>query len=274
VPTQPPKAALGAVQGLYADSAILGGGSALQSFLQNAKAQNANAALIDVKRNDGTLAFPCDHALAKQSDAAAKAYQNAAQSIRTLQDNGIKVMARIYCYQDAPLARLRRADAVHYRQTDSLWLDNAVGAGGQPWLNPYSAAVNEYLLALVKEAAALGADVIVLDALQFANGSEVAGFPGETAQGAKSRNQTLLDFISQAKQAANGKPLLCKMLASAALSGSDGRYGGDLWAAEADAFFIPATAAQLPQLAALAGKGTIVPFAAARPDGFEHFVIY
>ena len=275
VPTQPPKAALGTVHGLYADSAVLGGGSALESFIQKAKAQNANTALIDFKRSDGSLAFPCTHALAKQSNAAANAYQNAAQSIRTLQDNGIRVMARIFCYQDAPLARLRRADAVHYRQTDSLWLDNAADAGGQPWLNPYSAAVNEYLCALVSETAALGVDSILLDAVQFADGSAQAGFPGETAQGAKSRNQTLLDFVAQAKQAAGRKPLLCKMIVSAVLGTPSAQYGGsDLWNARADAFFVPAKPAQAAHLAALSGKVPIIPFAAERPDDFDQYIAY
>jgi len=270
--TAPPAASSGFRAG-YAGPSVLGGGQPLTRFLNQAKEKGWNAVLIDFKDRSGTINYPSALPVAEKTGSAAKAYPASADSVRALQEKGLLVIARIYCFQDPPAAREMRAAAVQYRQEGKLWLDQAAEQGGQPWLNPYAADAVKYLCGVVTEVSALGADYILLEAVQFARGSLTSAyFTGEKAPGALSRNAVLGDFVSQAKQAAGPVPVLCSMAAGAAFGTPSLQYDGDLWNCGADGFVIPMELSQLPQLGNIPAGKHAIPLLPQAPKSGEYML--
>lgn len=252
---------------LQVSPAVLRGGAALEQAMASARSGRQNAVVMDWKDENGNFYYPTGQTLAQQSGAAQNAAQNAAESLHTMQSGGLRVIARVYCFRDPLAAQTMREAAIHYQQEGMLWLDNAKESGGVPWLNPYSPKATEYLLSVIAEIAALRADYILLDGVQFANGRlSNAFFIGEDTAGAATRNETLRNFVQQAKQAAGSIPILLTMQSSAAFGGASALYDGDLWQCPADAFVIPLQEAELPMVASFtpAGKRVVPQIAAAR----------
>lgn len=215
---------------------LLAGGSGLDSYIASLKSAGQNAVVIDFKDASGYLSYPSSIAAVKDKTPSSKAQTNAAQSIKKLQQSGIKVVARIYCFKDSQMPRVDRTTAVHYNKTQTIWLDNEASKGGKPWLNPYSEAARNYLLEVVKEVKNLGVDVILLDGVQFPDlNSKIATFDGE---GSVSRNAVLVNFVNSCVSACSGTPVICAMKGEAAAGGSSAIYNGSLWSANAYAFAV------------------------------------
>ena len=79
---------------------LLAGGSGLDSYIASLKSAGQNAVVIDFKDASGYLSYPSSIAAVKDKTPSSKAQTNAAQSIKKLQQSGIKVVARIYCFKD------------------------------------------------------------------------------------------------------------------------------------------------------------------------------
>ena len=215
---------------------LLAGGSELDSYIASLKSAGQNAVVIDFKDASGYLSYPSSIAAGKDKTPSSKAQTNAAQSIKKLQQSGIKVVARIYCFKDSQMPRVDRTTAVHYNKTQTIWLDNEASKGGKPWLNPYSEAARNYLLEVVKEVKNLGVDVILLDGVQFPDlYSNIATFDGD---GAVSRIGVLVNFVNSCVSACSGTPVICAMKGEAAAGGSSAIYNGSLWSANAYAFAV------------------------------------
>ena len=195
-----------------------------------------NAVVIDFKDASGYLSYPSSIAAVKDKAPSSKAQANAAASVKKIQQSGIKVVARIYCFKDTQMPRIDRTMAVHYNKTQMIWLDNEASKGGKPWLNPYSQTAQNYLLEVVKEVKNLGVDAILLDGVQFPDlNSNVATFDGE---GSVSRNAVLVNFVNSCVSACSGTPVICAMKGEAAAGGSSDIYNGSLWSANASAFAV------------------------------------
>ena len=50
------------------------------------------------------------------------------------------------------------------------WIDDSKANGGKPWLNPNDKEAQDYIIALVEEAAGNGLGAILLDGVQFPEG--------------------------------------------------------------------------------------------------------
>ena len=74
---------------------LLAGGSGLDSYIASLKSAGQNAVVIDFKDASGYLSYPSSIAAVKDKTPSSKAQANAAQSIKKLQQSGIKVVARI-----------------------------------------------------------------------------------------------------------------------------------------------------------------------------------
>ena len=215
---------------------LLAGGSGLDQFVSSLKSAGQNAVVIDFKDVSGYLSYPSSIAAVKDKAPSSKAQANAAASVKKIQQSGIKVVARIYCFKDTQMPRIDRTMAVHYNKTQMIWLDNEASKGGKPWLNPYSQTAQNYLLEVVKEVKNLGVDAILLDGVQFPDlNSNVATFDGE---GSVSRNAVLVNFVNSCVSACSGTPVICAMKGEAAAGGSSDIYNGSLWSANASAFAV------------------------------------
>ncbi|MPM13715.1 hypothetical protein SDC9_60074 [bioreactor metagenome] len=120
-------------------------------------AAGGNAAVFDMKADDGSLSYVSNLPLAisakvSSGDAAINA------AIRALNAGDVYTIARVSCFKDDKLARTDRNLAVTtnsgYRWTDS---------DGVRWISPASEAARSYLAGVCVELAELGFDEIVLD---------------------------------------------------------------------------------------------------------------
>ncbi|MBQ7054842.1 MAG: hypothetical protein IJN97_06435 [Oscillospiraceae bacterium] len=223
-----------AIKAKVGDSSLLSNSASLDSYVQSLKNSGLNAVVIDFKDANGYLNYPSSIAAVQNTTITSRSQANAADAVKKIKSLGVAVIARIYCFKDTLMPRADRNSAVHYANTNSVWHDNDPAKGGKPWLNPYSSASTQYLTAVVSEVKNLGVDYILLDCVQFPNlKSGLATFTGEKAQGAGSRNATLINFVNACVSAAKGTPVICAMTGEAAVMGSSHIYDGALWNANA-----------------------------------------
>lgn len=222
-------------QAVYMNGDELGGGIAFDLFQSTLSAQSANAVLVDFKDASGQLCTAADGSTAAEIGAAAAPVTTAADTVARLKAGGYKIILRVYCFQDPVAAANLPGAAVTEADGVTVWLDDSARNGGNPWLNPYSETARTYLLQVINEAVAFGADMILLDGVSFPESRYIdrAYFPGE-AESIFSRNAILHDFIEQAAAASGDVPLAVNMPLSAALSGSASLYGGGIFDSAAE----------------------------------------
>lgn len=224
----------GNYRALYITADELGGGIAFDLFFGQLSESGANAVLLDYKNEAGLLCTDTGADTSGEIGAAA-ANAAAADTVARLKAQGYRIIARIHCFKD-PLAASQLPEAA-VTETDgaTVWLDNSARNGGQPWLNPYSETAQRYLLGVIGSAVEFGADVVLLDSVQFPTGDLAAraAYPGE-AESTYSRNAILQSFIERAKTQVGDVPLAVAMPLSAALFGDTAAYGGGIFDSAAE----------------------------------------
>lgn len=217
-----------AVKGVYIQLGQFSTSETAKAFAQNAVSKGINSVVVDLKKDDGTIVYPTAVAAAKEINAAQGAKDNFSEILTALREGGLKVIGVINCFNDPLMASEKSEMAVHYNNTDMLWLDNSREKGGKPWLNPYSQDACNYLTEIIKEAASMPVDRIILSGVQFPSGYslDLATYEGEET--GESRNQTLVSFIEQAESAAGEGKIIVSMTGDGAINGNADLYNGNL----------------------------------------------
>lgn len=218
-----------AVKGVYIQPNQFSTPNEAKKFAKNAVSKGINSVVVDLKRADGTIVYPTSVAAAKEINAAQAAKDNFSEILSALRDGGVKVIGVINCFNDPLMASEKSEMAVHYNNTDMLWLDNSREKGGKPWLNPYSQDACNYLTEIIKETVTLPVDRIILSGVQFPSGYslDLATYEGEET--GESRNQTLVSFIEQAESTAGEGKIIVSMTGDGAINGSADLYNGNLF---------------------------------------------
>ena len=256
VTSAPPEAALPAPEGpplrsFYVPLRMLDRNDDAAKLVAQAKQLDATAAVITLKDGGGYLSYQSNLMQQRLVNASQKMRYRMYWTMRDLQDKaGQRIVGVIHCFDD-PLAAGAMPDAaVLRRDTDNTpWADGQ----GRRWLNPYAPQAREYLLALIREAVALGVDEILLCGVAFPSGNlQGAVFPGQpeidpdaedaAARLAAARNAALRSFIAEAKEAAGAAPLYVMIPGQAALDGAQ-ELGGDIWGCAADYIAVDARGA-------------------------------
>jgi hypothetical protein len=146
------------LRGFYVrgDSAAKGG---FLSMLDNMGKRGINAIVLDVKDYDGPLTYPSKVPLA----IAAGVIKNPpiadfARTVRFAHKKGIRVIARVSCFEDELMAKAKPEISVRGK-----W----GGPYGNGWLDPNNPGAQGYILDLVKEALDNGVDEIELDYVRY-----------------------------------------------------------------------------------------------------------
>jgi hypothetical protein len=142
------------------------------------KAAGLNTIELDVKDENGVVAFPVNVALAKRIGSANR-YYNAQRAAATIHAAGLYLIGRVVTFEDpalaagAPQLAIRRADG-------SRWLNSA----GLGWTNPYDRRVWKYNVDIAEQAAKLGFDEIQFDYVRFPSDGDLSQirYPGRHAQ--------------------------------------------------------------------------------------------
>jgi len=222
-----------------------------QSYQLQAQARqlDTNTAVMTFKDSNGWLTYRSNLIQMDLLGAAARARHRTDWTLFDLKRRAEqRVIAVIHTFDDPLAATLMPGAAIVHRETGEPWLD----AEDRAWLNPWSPAAQEYLLAVIREVAAFGpqnerVDDILLRGVTFPAGDlSEAVFPGvDDPDDLAARNAVLREFLEQAAQAA-GDARLIVMVPRAGAENADA-LGGDLWNSAADyiAIDVRGTAANL-----------------------------
>jgi hypothetical protein len=165
------------VRGVHVTMALAGLPGKLNEFIAM-KASGLNTIELDVKDENGVVAFPVRVPLARSIGAASRFY-DAERTVAKIHAAGLYLIGRVVMFEDpmlssrAPWLAIRRADG-------SRWVNNA----GLGWTNPYDKRVWKYNVDIAEQAAKLGFDEIQFDYVRFPSDGDLSQirYPGKHAQ--------------------------------------------------------------------------------------------
>ena len=139
-----------------------------------------------------------DSAIAELADQRTGWLGDTAALVETLHENGIYTIARIVCFADRALPeRVPQRSIQDVRPRREVWV--SWGTGGT-WLDPYHAENHRLVVALAREAEALGFDEIQFDYVRFPvdDGVQFARYPAQTRE---TRPEVLLRLLRAVDEA-------------------------------------------------------------------------
>ena len=185
-----------AARGIYLTAQVAGSAQGLE-LIDRLVAAGGNAVVFDVKNRLGELGYISQVPLAVAIDASAQApIQQPAKLIAFLHRRGVHAIARLVCFHDTRLARQRPDLVPLSRKKSGLWIERKEPT----WVDPSLPEVQEYLLDLIEEVAAMGVDEIQLDYIRFPTegDDEDAVFAFDPA--VLPKHQVIADFLARVKR--------------------------------------------------------------------------
>lgn len=154
--------------------------------------EGLNTIELDVKDENGTVAFSSPGAPLADAVRAAGNYYNPASVAKQLHAQGIYLIGRIAVFED-PVLSARRPDLAIQRSDGSAWLDD----NGLGWANQYSKQVWDYNVSIAKAAVKAGFDEIQFDYVRFPSDgpTESAVWPGKVNE---AMSVTIANFLKYA----------------------------------------------------------------------------
>ena len=179
------------VRGIYW-TAYTAGSSRADELMAFMKETGLNTAVIDLKMDNGQLAFVSnDVALApyQQSNPAIEDLDGLLERLYTA---GIYRIARIAVMRDGAFARAYPELAMQ-TTNGGLWQDNI----GSLWVDPASPEVADYAIALAVEAYARGFDEVQFDYVRFASDGAVNAIRYPVYDGRESKQEVMYRFFKR-----------------------------------------------------------------------------
>lgn len=168
------------------DTATAQDEAALRAAAQQLAQQGAAYAVVTLKDSTGHILYPS--ALPAAAGSIEGASLDPALIASVLKENGLVPVAKLAAFRDPTAARANRGMAIGYTGQEYLWLDNKASAGGNPWLNPYSAEAVQFIGDLIGEVQSMGFDHVLLENVQFPlaqNGKQDFGSTGGLSRSAQ-----------------------------------------------------------------------------------------
>ena len=222
------------VKALYMPAGRLSDKEYVKGFVREVQKKNGNSVVIDFKSASGKLYYTSfqDYAILGRCNMFDN--DTVRKSIDIFINNGITVIARIFCFEDPAVSEVFPDIAVKYLDTDVNWRDTQKeGSGG--WLNPVSKRAKNYLYGIVEELYHMNVRGFMLESVQFPDGAKSgATYPGEK-ESAK-RNELLKSFVSSVrKKLPKDALLIVSQSAENASKGNESIYFGSMSDVTADA---------------------------------------
>ncbi len=193
-----PKTGAAARIGLPADGILKGvyvrgttaGSRAYPKLLDRVVAHGMNAIVLDVKDYDGPLTYPSKVPLAVESGAADKPpMRSYERAVRFAHERGIRVIARISCFNDALMAKAHPSMAIR-------GISGHVYRNG--WLDPRNERAQGYVLDLVREVIDMGVDEVQLDYVRFpVIGMKNIDFGLDTRKNPRAKIEVITRFVER-----------------------------------------------------------------------------
>ena len=161
------------------DTAAAQDEASLRAAARQLAEQGATYAVVTLKDSTGRILYPSEVPAAAGSIEGASLDASLIASV--LKENSLVPVAKLAAFRDPTAARANRDMAIGYTGQEYLWLDNKASAGGNPWLNPYSAEAVQFIGDLIGEVQSMGFDHVLLENVQFPsaqNGKQAFGATG------------------------------------------------------------------------------------------------
>jgi hypothetical protein len=207
-----------AVKGVYTTGWIAGSSKWFPRLLKFIDATEVNALVVDIKDDTGSLSFPVEVPLAKETGAAVKMIADPAGMIQTLKEHQIYPIARIVVFKDPFIAKAKPEWAVK-SSAGGLWRDRK----GLFWVDPHNKLYWDYIIAIAKEAVRLGFQEIQFDYVRFTSDGNT-----KTCVYPFADNKAPEDVIQEFLQYARTKLAACDIPISADIFGLTTSADADL----------------------------------------------
>ena len=181
------------IRGVHVTMALLSLRGKLDEYLSFTR-YGMNTLQLDVKDENGEVAFASPYAPLARRVGAAQAYYRPRAVVRKVRAKGLYLIARVVVFEDPVLSR-KRPDMAIKRRGGGIWLNDA----GLGWSNPYDERVWKYNVDIAESAARAGFDEIMFDYIRFPSDGDVeaAVFPGKRKE---PKAQTTASFLEYARE--------------------------------------------------------------------------
>ncbi len=153
------------IHGIYVSAHVAGTKSMMDEIIEHIDETGINAVVIDVKTDEGTIAFDMDSELIDGLGVEDILVKDMPGLMDTLHEHGVYTIARCVAFRDPfidevkPEWMLKNADGSIYED-----------AKGFNWINPGAQEAREYLVEVAKGCRAAGFDEVQYDYVRFPTG--------------------------------------------------------------------------------------------------------
>lgn len=169
----------------------------LEKILGIAEATEINALVIDVKNDEGLVAWNSDIEIVNRVGSNWNTPMKDFDTLMSyLKEKGIYTIARIVAFKDPYFAKSNSDHAIQLN-SGGVYLDRS----GFAWVNPFDQYVWDYVIAISQEAALRGFDEIQYDYVRFPDNAKyynpITYFPGRND---RDKDQAIQDFLLYARE--------------------------------------------------------------------------
>jgi len=188
--------AISGESGKTADTSRLGDINKLEKALGICEATEVNALVIDVKNDDGVVAWNSEIDIVNQIGSNTSApLKNYEKLMNYLDEKKIYRIARIVAFKDPYFAEVKSEHAIQLK-SGGAYKDYS----GKMWVNPFDEYVWNYVVAISKEAALRGFQEIQYDYVRFPDDAKtynpITEFPNRNG---RDKDEGIEDFLKYAK---------------------------------------------------------------------------
>ena len=226
---EPDEEAVFPASAAYLPPEILEDEERLDQALASLKGKGVEGVVFDLKDATGLVRYQSGVERVTMNRAQAETAYDLPRTLARIRQEGMTPLARIYAFRDRTATAHMYESAVKYMNSTVNWIDDSQANGGKPWLNPNDGEAQDYIIALVEEAAQKGAGTILLDGVQFPEGVALnLATYGNT--GPLDKSGILAGFLTRVRAAGDREgsrvAVTVNLISAAGLS--DVRYGTDV----------------------------------------------
>lgn len=169
----------------------------LEKAIGLAKSTEINAFVIDVKNDDGIMAYKSNIAITNTVGSNSRSSIRDIDKLMSVLDKyDIYTIARVVTFKDRLFATNQPKHAMQLK-SGGVWKDNK----GVAWVNQFDKYVWDYNVAIAKEAALKGFDEVQFDYVRFPDNAKgynpIVEFPGRDG---RDKDEAIEDFLSYARK--------------------------------------------------------------------------
>jgi hypothetical protein len=180
------------IRGVHVTMALANLDGKLEEYARMAN-EGLNTLELDVKDENGEVAFRSPQAKLAATVGAAQNYYRPGEAVKLARDHGLYLIGRVVVFEDPVLSMKRPALAI--RRTDGgIWTTSA----GLGWTNPYDERVWKYNVDIAAAAARAGFDEIMFDYVRFPSDGDLSAMVFNH-QAKEPKAETMVRFVKYAR---------------------------------------------------------------------------